>query len=46
LENRKESFGSVALLQKESEMGRVDQQITELDAFLAAVEARILSLAA
>jgi hypothetical protein len=46
LENRKESFGSVALLQKESEMGRVDQQIAELDAFLAAVEARILSLAA
>jgi hypothetical protein len=46
LENRKESYGSVALLQKESELGRIDQQIVEVDAFVAAVEARVLTLAA
>lgn len=46
LENRRENFGVVALLQKESELGRIDQQIEEVDAFLAAVEARRLSLAA
>jgi hypothetical protein len=46
LENRKESYGSVALLQKESELGRIDQQIVEIDAFVAAVEARVLALAA
>lgn len=46
LENRKENYGTVALLQKESELGRVNQQIDEVDTFVAAVEARRLSLAA
>ncbi len=46
LENRKENYGTVALLQKESELGRIDQQIVEVDAFVAAVEARLLPLAA
>ncbi|MBF6642165.1 hypothetical protein IVB69_11790 [Flavobacterium sp. J49] len=46
LENRRENYGTVALLQKESELGRIDQQILEVDAFVAAVEARVLALAA
>lgn len=46
LENRKEDYGTVALLQKQSELGRIDQEIAEVDAFVAAVEARKLSLAA
>lgn len=46
LENRKENFGTVALLQKQSELGRIDQEIAEVDAFVAEVEARKLSLAA
>jgi hypothetical protein len=46
LENRKENYGTVALLQKESELGRIDQELAEVDAFMAAVEARRLSLAA
>ena len=46
LENRKENYGTVALLQKESELGRIDREIAEVDAFVAAVEARITSLAA
>lgn len=46
LENRKENYGTVAFLQKESELGRIDQQIVEVDAFVAAVEARVLALAA
>jgi hypothetical protein len=46
LENRRENFGVVALLQKESELGRINQQIEEVDAFLAAVEARRVNLAA
>lgn len=46
LENRKENYGTVALLQKESELGRIDQELAEVNAFVAAVEARVLSLAA
>jgi hypothetical protein len=46
LENRKENYGTVALLQKESELGRIDQELAEVDAFMAAVEARRLSIAA
>ena len=46
LENRKENYGTVALLQKESELGRIDQEIAEVDAFVVAVEARVLALAA
>jgi hypothetical protein len=46
LENRKENFGTVALLQKQSELGRIEQEIVEVDAFVVAVEARVLALAA
>ena len=46
LENRKENYGTVALLQKESELGRIDQELAEVDAFVTAVEARVLALAA
>lgn len=40
LETRKESYGTVALLEKEMDLGRVYQEIAEVDAFVAAVEAR------
>lgn len=46
LENRRENYGTVALLQKESELGRIEQEIVEVDAFVVAVEARVLALAA
>lgn len=38
LENRKESYGVVALLEKEMDLGRVNQEIEEVDAFILAVE--------
>lgn len=44
LENRKENYGTVALLQKESELGRIEQEITEVDAFVAAVEEKKTTL--
>jgi hypothetical protein len=34
------------LLLKESEFGRVEQEIVEVDAFVATLEARVLALAA
>jgi hypothetical protein len=37
LETRKQSFGTVALLEKEMDLGRVIQEIEEADAFIAAV---------
>jgi len=40
LETRKESYGTVALLEKEMDLGRIYQEIAEVDAFVAAVEAR------
>jgi hypothetical protein len=40
LENRKESYGTVALLEKEMDLGRVPQEIAEVDVFIAAVEAQ------
>ncbi len=39
LETRRESYGSVALLEKEMELGRVIEEITEVDAFISAVTA-------
>ena len=44
LENRKENYGTVALLQKESELGRIEQEITEVDAFVAAFEEKKTTL--
>lgn len=38
LENRRESYGSVALLEKEMELARVIKEIEEVDLFIAAVE--------
>ncbi len=40
LENRREAYGTVALLEKEMDLGRVVQQLTEVDVFIAAVQAR------
>ena len=44
LETRKESYGSVALLEKEMDLGRVNQEIAEVDAFIVAVEAQKATL--
>lgn len=44
LEGRVESYGVVALLEKEMDLGRVAQEIAEVDAFVAAVEARKAAL--
>ena len=46
LENRKESYGTVALLEKEMDLARVEQEIEEVDAFIAAVEEKRQALAA
>ncbi|MGV7106862.1 hypothetical protein [Flavobacterium sp. U410] len=39
LENRKESYGAVALLEKELDLERVIKQLDEIDVFIAAVTA-------
>ena len=44
LENRKESYGVVALLQKESDLARVTKELEELDAFIATVTAHKATL--
>ena len=46
LENRKESYGTVALLEKEMDLARVEQEIEEVNAFIAAVEEKRAALAA
>ena len=46
LETRKESYGTVALLEKEMELARVIQEIEEVDAFIAAINAKRTALAA
>lgn len=46
LEHRLESYGVVALLEQELELGTLDQEIEEVDAFIEAVTARRLELAA
>lgn len=46
LENRKESYGTVALLEKEMDLARVEQEIEEVDAFIAAVEEKKAALKA
>lgn len=45
LETRRESYGAIALLQKETEVARVDQEIEEMDAFIASVEEKKQALA-
>ncbi|WP_284653286.1 hypothetical protein [Flavobacterium terrisoli] len=37
LETRRESYGAVALLEKEMDLARVNQEITEVDSFITAV---------
>lgn len=44
LETRKENYGSVALLEKEMELARVLQEITEVDSFISAVTAHKATL--
>ena len=43
-ENRRESYGTVALLEKEMDLGRVLQELEEVDAFIEAVEAKKATL--
>ena len=40
LETRKESYGSVALLEKEMDLARVVQELNEVDAFIVAIEGK------
>ncbi len=44
LETRKESYGTVALIEKEMDLGRVLQEIEEVGVFMEAVEARKAAL--
>jgi hypothetical protein len=44
LENRKESYGAVALLQKELDLQRINKEIDEVDVFIAAITARKAAL--
>ncbi len=46
LENRKESYGVVALLEKEMDLARVNQEIAEVEAFMAAIDAKKQTLSA
>lgn len=46
LETRRESYGVIALLQKEADVARVDQELVEVNAFIAAVEEKKTALAA
>ena len=44
LETRRGSYGAIALLEKEMELARVEQEIEEVDAFMAAVEVKRAAL--
>lgn len=44
LETRKESYGSVALLEKEMDLARVLQELNEVDAFMAAITQQKITL--
>ena len=44
LENRKESYGAVALLEKELDLERVNKQLDEVNLFIAAVTAHKATL--
>ena len=45
LENRKDSYGSVALLEKELDLERTTKELAEIDTFIAGVIAHKASLA-
>lgn len=40
LETRRDSYGTIALLEKEMDLARVMQQLAEVDAFMAAVKTK------
>jgi len=44
LENRKESYGAVALLEKELELERVNKQLDEVNVFIDAITAHKATL--
>ena len=44
LENRKESYGAVALLEKQLDLERVNKQLDEVNAFIAAITAHKATL--
>lgn len=44
LETRRESYGTVALLEKEMDLARVVQEISEVDAFMATIAERKIQL--
>lgn len=46
LETRKESYGTVALLEKEMDLARVNKEIAEVEAFIAVIEEKRAQLAA
>ena len=46
LENRKASYGAVALLEKEMDLARINREILEVDTFIAAVNTRKAELEA
>lgn len=46
LENRKENYGVVALLEKEMDLARVQQELAEVDAFISLVETKKTALSA
>ena len=46
LETRRESYGVIALLQKQTEVARVGQQIEEVDAFINAIDAQRATIVA
>lgn len=46
LNQKKENYGSIALLQNEMEQATIDAQITEVDAFIADVQTHKATLSA
>ncbi len=46
LENRKESYGSVALLEKELDLERINKELDEVDTFITTITTHKASLAA
>lgn len=44
LETRRETYGMIALLQKQSDVARVDQEIESLDEFTSVIEAHKVTL--
>ena len=40
IENRRENYGTVALLEKEMDLARVNQELNEVEAFMVAIETK------